>query len=114
MIACTVHTFGFLVSLTSACIELQFVFVCISIQTLTQALGCMTWIRNYAFLKTFIRTMGRDPKWILALLLLGFHMTRGVIINFFPPKNKSQSSRLHFFLSAQPQKVGKSFFLAWA
>lgn len=51
-----------------------------------QALGCMTWIRNYAFLKTFIWAMGHDPKWILALLLLGFHMTRGVIINFFPPQ----------------------------
>lgn len=62
------------------------ILVRINIQTLASCSGLHDLdAKLRLFYSTFIQAMVHDPKWILARLLLGFHMTRGVIINFFSP-----------------------------
>lgn len=69
----------------------------------------MTLSKQNSFLKTFIHAVGHDPGWILALRLLGFLMTRTVII--MVRINQEMCRRLHFCLRANSQKCSKSFFL---
>lgn len=110
---CSGFFFGFWMSYISALT--WNVSVCINIQTLTSGFGLHDLEKKWWCLlkKNFYSSYGSWPKMDLGSPSVRIpHDKRGNNLLFYC-KNKSQSSRLHFFLRAHRQKVGKSLFLVW-